>query len=124
MAVSHLRPGAHVPTGQRQPGGLRSPTPRPARGPRSVSAAVVVEVLTVPRKGAGYGRRMAHIRIGDKSWKVSDDAPAVISHLESGQIYVADVVGTAGAALVISPALSWAVITSDEKTVDPTSSVF
>ena len=92
------------------------------RGP--VSAAVGVEVVAVPRKGAGYGRRMAHIRIGDKSWKVSDDASAVISHLESGQIYVADVVGTAGAALVISPALSWAVITSDEKTVDPTSSVF
>jgi hypothetical protein len=67
---------------------------------------------------------MAHIRIGDKSWKVTDDAPVVISQLESGEIYVGEVVGTAGAALLISPALSWALITSDEKTVDPTSSVF
>ena len=31
---------------------------------------------------------MAHIRIGDKSWNVTDDWETVLRHLTDGQTYV------------------------------------
>jgi hypothetical protein len=71
----------------------------------------------------GYGRPMAHIRIGDKSWNVTDDAETVLRHLTSGETYVADLAGGTGA-LVISPTLNWAVVSAKQPAVDPAASAF
>jgi hypothetical protein len=66
---------------------------------------------------------MAHIRIGDKSWNVNDDAETVLRHLTSRETYVADLAGGSGA-LVISPTLNWAVVSAKQPAVDPAASAF
>jgi hypothetical protein len=66
---------------------------------------------------------MAHIRIGDKSWNVSDDVETVLRQLTSGETYVGDLTGGSGA-LVVSSTLSWAVVSSKQPAVDPAASAF
>jgi hypothetical protein len=66
---------------------------------------------------------MAHIRIGDKSWNLADDAETVIRQLTSGETYVGDLTGGSGA-LVISSTLNWAVVSAKQPAVDPAASAF
>ena len=66
---------------------------------------------------------MAHIRIGDKSWNVTDDAETVLRQLTSGETYVGDLTGGSGA-LVVSSALSWVVVSAKQPAVDPAASAF
>ena len=66
---------------------------------------------------------MAHIRIGDKSWNVTDDAETVLRQLTSGETYVGDLTGGTGA-LVISPTLNWAVVSAKQPAVDPAANAF
>jgi hypothetical protein len=66
---------------------------------------------------------MAHIRIGDKSWNVTDDAETVLRQLTSGETYVGDLTGSSGA-LVISSTLNWAVVSAKQPAVDPAASAF
>jgi hypothetical protein len=66
---------------------------------------------------------MAHIRIGDKSWNVTDDAETVLRQLTSGETYMGDLTGGSGA-LVISSTLTWAVVSAKQPAVDPASSAF
>jgi hypothetical protein len=66
---------------------------------------------------------MAHIRIGDKSWNVTDDAETVLRHLTGGETYVGDLAGGSGA-LVVSSTLSWAVVSARQPAVDPGASAF
>ncbi|MGH9191358.1 MAG: hypothetical protein ACRDZ0_02655 [Acidimicrobiales bacterium] len=66
---------------------------------------------------------MAHIRIGDKSWNVTDDAETVLRQLTSGETYLGDLTG-GGGALVVSSTLSWAVVSSKAPAVDPAIGAF
>jgi hypothetical protein len=66
---------------------------------------------------------MAHIRIGDKSWNVTDDSETVLRHLTNGETYVGDLTGGSGA-LVISSTLNWAVVSAKQPAVDPAASSF
>ena len=66
---------------------------------------------------------MAHIRIGDKSWNVTDDAETVLRQLASGETYMGDLTGGSGA-LVISSTLNWAVVSTKQPAVDPAASAF
>jgi hypothetical protein len=66
---------------------------------------------------------MAHIRIGDKSWNVTDDAETVLRQLASGETYMGDLTGGSGA-LVISSTLNWAVVSAKQPAVDPGASAF
>ncbi|HET6836119.1 MAG TPA: hypothetical protein VFH30_19820 [Acidimicrobiales bacterium] len=66
---------------------------------------------------------MAHIRIGDKSWNVTDDSETVLRHLTDGQTYVGGLRGGSGA-LVISSTLNWAVVSAKQPAVDPSASAF
>jgi hypothetical protein len=66
---------------------------------------------------------MAHIRIGDKSWNVTDDAETVLSHLTGGETYVGNLAGGSGA-LVVSSTLNWAVVSAKRPAVDPAASAF
>ena len=75
-----------------------------------------------PRTGR-YRRPMAHIRIGDKSWNVTDDAETVLRPLTSGETYVGHLTGGSGA-LVISSTLNWAVVSAKQPAVDPAASAF
>jgi hypothetical protein len=73
--------------------------------------------------GVGYRRPMAHIRIGEKSWNVTDDAETVLRHLTNSETYVGELTGSSGA-LVISSTLSWAVVSAKQPAVDPSTSAF
>jgi hypothetical protein len=73
--------------------------------------------------GGGYRRRMAHIRIGEKSWNVTDDSETVLRHLTNGETYVGELTGGTGA-LVISSTLTWAVVSAKRPAVDPATSAF
>jgi hypothetical protein len=66
---------------------------------------------------------MAHIRIGDKSWNVTDDSETVLRHLTNGETYVGDLTGGSGA-LVVSSTLNWAVVSAKQPAVDPSASAF
>jgi hypothetical protein len=66
---------------------------------------------------------MAHVRIGDKSWNVTDDAETVLRSLTNGETYVGDLTGGSGA-LVISSTLTWAVVSSKAPAVDPAIGAF
>jgi hypothetical protein len=76
-----------------------------------------------PRRMGRYRRPMAHIRIGDKSWNVTDDAETVLRQLTSGETYMGDLTGGSGA-LVISSTLNWAVVSAKQPAVDPAASAF
>jgi hypothetical protein len=73
--------------------------------------------------GVGYRRRMAHIRIGEKSWNVTDDSETVLRHLTNSETYVGELTGSSGA-LVISSTLNWAVVSAKQPAVDPSTSAF
>jgi hypothetical protein len=66
---------------------------------------------------------MAHIRIGEKSWNVTDDSETVLRHLITSETYVGELTGNSGA-LVISPTLNWAVVSAKQPAVDPAASAF
>jgi hypothetical protein len=40
---------------------------------------------------------MAHIRIGEKSWNVTDDAETVLRHLTNSETYVGELTGSSAA---------------------------
>ena len=66
---------------------------------------------------------MAHIRIGEKSWNVTDDSETVLRHLTHSETYVGELTGSSGA-LVISSTLNWAVVSAKQPAVDPGTSAF
>ena len=73
--------------------------------------------------GVRYRRRMAHIRIGEKSWNVTDDSETVLRHLTNSETYVGELTGNSGA-LVISSTLNWAVVSAKQPAVDHGNSAF